>query len=199
MPWCVRGSVGAQPSGYAVTRTISDGLGCRAGEPRDMRVPNGFPLGSSPGVPDLPQAGDGRRMLGHRSPVDRRAVGCTAPGRALRSGPLGSGSADLARHHQNLARTAERTRILLGGSLDRLCSVTDEVPVGRHPHIAGPAAVSQPARAHRATTTGVRLVLHEQIPPPAGDGADVSARHRYRQRRSRPHGHLFDHSQTFRH
>ena len=152
---------------------------------------------SSAGIPTSSQVGHGDRGLGHIGPVHRCVAGLIA-GKVFQGDLIGGGSMELARHHQHLAGSAERTGFP-SGALDRLGSVTDEVPVRGLPHLAGPATAAKPPRAHRAATSGVRLVLDEQFPPSVGNGPDVVARYRYRQRRTRPSGHLLHCRQSFQH
>jgi hypothetical protein len=54
------------------------------------------------------------------------------------------GSFELARDDQHLPRSAEGIGIS-GEPFERFGSVTDEVPVRGYPHIARPAAATQPS------------------------------------------------------
>jgi hypothetical protein len=120
--------------------------------------------------------------------VYRRLVVLAEPG-------TDGGSLELARHDQYLARLAEGIGIA-GEPLKRFGSVPDEVLVRGLPHMARPPATAQPSRADRAAASVVRLVLDEQFPPSVGDGLDMSARQRRRQRRARPCSHVLNRCQA---
>ncbi len=152
---------------------------------------------SSAGISTSPHVGHGDRGLGHIGPVRGCVAGLVA-GKVFQGDVIDSRSVELARHHQHLAGSAERTGFP-SRTLDRFGSVTDEVPVRGLPHLAGPATAAKPSRAHRAATSGVRLVLDEQFPPSVGDGPDVVTRYGYRQHRTRSGGHLLDRRQSFQH
>ena len=123
--------------------------------------------------------------------VYRRLVALAEPGG-------NRGSFELAWDDQHLPRSAEGIGIS-GEPFERFGSITDEVPVRGYPHIARPAAATQPSRADGAAANGVRLVLDEKFAPSVGDGLDVPARQRRRQRRARSCSHVLNRRQAIQH
>jgi hypothetical protein len=153
--------------------------------------------GSRPGLLTPLHAGYGGCMIDRSRSTSRCPIGFARQEGVICCGPLSRGSVELTGDYQHLARLTKRIGVP-DRPVDRFRDVTDEVAVCRHPHLTGPAAPTQPTRADRTASRGIRLVLNEQLAPSVGDGLDVLTRRRCRQDR-RPPGHLLDRRQSLQH